>query len=176
MKLGRTIRRSATLATLALGLTAGCRIISDPADLNRDGLDGLWGLTSINGTLVSSYNPGFPLPQRSDFLAGGLLQFRTTLAWGGSDQEGSAADLPESVHEGTALGVYALVNAQNVSTAARTEAGSFEYDVISEAVKLSALGRSITGTRSTHNTIIFTQQNVPFLGTVTLVFTKRTTL
>jgi hypothetical protein len=149
-----------------VALSASCRQVLSPDDLDREGLDGSWALTTINGSPLSSYTPGFPLPQRSDFLRTGSLYFSTRLAWGGG-----STDVEESLHEGTAIGAYELVNAQGAATAPETKAGDFEYDLESELVTLRALGSSITGQRS-GQTITFTQQDVPILGVVTLVFTK----
>ena len=160
-------RRAAVLAAAAMLLSAGCRTVFDPKDLDVLGLDGEWELTMVNGVTMSSYTPGFPLPERDDFLRAGTLLFTTTLAWGGG---GTGVD--ESIHEGTAVGVYELVNAQGTRVPPDQRAGDFEYDLVNDQVTLRALGRSATGTKP-GQTITFTQQNLPVLGTVTLVFTKK---
>jgi hypothetical protein len=163
MRVSAHLRRSTLLLALIPAL-ASCRLISGPEDLEEEGLDGTWTLERINGQVLLNLTPGFPLPGRPDYLRGANLSFTTTIAWGGVDS-------PELLHEGAAVGAFVLGDAQGATTAGETNTGAFEFDPDDGSVILTALGRSVSGTRSADR-LTFTQQNVPLLGTVTLQFRK----
>lgn len=163
-KLSRSVGSAAMLVALALGGASGCRVVSGPEDLHEDGIDGRWVLTLINGAPLASMSPGFDLPARSDFLRSGSLTFTSLIVWGFEDQD--------LLHEGNALANYGLGNAQGVAQPPASYTGGFTFDPDDKEVKLKSGGRSLTG-RVNQETMTFTQQDVPLMGTVTLVFVKQ---
>lgn len=172
MRMRSALKIAAASASL-VGML-GCVVITGPDDLPGRAIDGTWTLQSINNTPMANLSPGYDIPTSSNFLRGGTLQFTTNIVWA---SEASLFTLTDLLHEGVVLGTDMLVNAQGGALPSHSRGGKFEYDPDLKSVTVSAANRSITGTvtgsgGTLASTMTFTQQDVPTLGVVTLVFRK----